>query len=114
MTPLTKDSTAHETESMLSCPSCGHNHQLQGIHTHITAVTVYAHQEHKDGTRVHVVTNTANNVTVTPVEARHMPGDRHTVTLQIWCEECDQTTDLVFRQHKGTTYVTSKPKNITR
>ena len=94
------------TDGMLKCPNCGHQHPHAGIHTHIVSVTVVARKEDQTATKVHIVTDTRDNITISETnEGRR----RDHTTLTIWCEECGQTTNITFTQNKGSTYITCEP-----
>lgn len=92
-----------DAEGVLRCPRC------LDEWTHIDRVLVGTrdsdHGEDGPG-RITTVDN-LGNVTISKVAERDLPGRRHHITLEMWCEICGTRCWFEFRQHKGQTQVST-------
>lgn len=87
-------------EDQLICPYCNSNN------LHHSGVSSYDRSE--DAEKVRVTHVTGMVVSVANVEEAHSnnPSPRRAgLTIEFWCEICDDKPVLAIMQHKGTTYI---------
>lgn len=87
-----------DEDNLLLCPSC------QGHCVHIDYVHVSGRSA-EDGPTVELQISKDGSVVNREVGLINEHGRRHSFALEGWCEFCEDTFTIEFRQHKGSTWV---------